>query len=438
MELNNATIEDNVFFNIENTNIKIKGSINSIQNSSFSRCSGEQLICEIYNSTADWVNENTFEGCDFNSPVIYVPASLSNDYINKKISNVQIEKFTDSHIQTINGIKYAVRTDKPSFEVIGTEDGTVFTDGIVNLDVEKIYNLPVTSIKDNAFGGQTINYICVPEANYEAIHANAAEVYKNKVYVYGGKVNIVDGDDKVLEVSDCTIYQPGDITYTRTFASEGQYATMCLPIDLPTTEAQQKFEQVYVPQGNIIHNTSTGKYILMLLNPEGETIPAGTPFFVKTKDAEVTLKNEEVYFMTATPATTSLTVVDWDGTSGLMTQCPDVNVTCSGTLAARTDFDETYYTFKTDGSFGNQRADANFPAYRMYLKITAKNSQAAPIRMSIGIFGDDDNTTGIMEVVPAVMKKSAADGIYTIDGRTVNGALSKGLYIVNGKKVVVE
>ena len=58
--------------------------------------------------------------------------------------------------------------------------------------------------------------------------------------------------------------------------------------------------------------------------------------------------------------------------------------------------------------------------------------------MSIGIFGDDDNTTGIMEVVPAVMKKSAADGIYTIDGRTVNGALSKGLYIVNGKKVVVE
>lgn len=351
---------------------------------------------------------------------------------------MQIEKFDNSHIQTINGIKYAVRTDKPSFEVIGTKDGTVFTDGIVNLDVETIYNLPVTSIKDNAFGEKEINYICVPEANYEAIHANAAEVYKNKVYVYGGKVDIVDGDDKVLTVSDCTIYKPGDITYTRTFASEGQYATMCLPIDLPTTEAQQKFEQVYVPQGNIIHNTSTGKYILMLLNPEGETIPAGTPFFVKTKDAEVTLKNEAVYFMTATPATTSLTVVDWDGKSGLMTQCPDVNVTYSGTLAARTDFNDTFYTFKTDGSFGNQRADANFPAYRMYLNITAKNSQVAPIRMSIGIFGDDDNTTGIMEVVPAVMKKSAADGIYTIDGRTVNGALSKGLYIVNGKKVVVE
>lgn len=187
LELNNATIIDNVFINIKNTNIKIKGSISRILDYSFYLCSGEQLICEIYNSTADWVNENTFDGCNFNEFAIYVPESLRNDYINKKISNVKIEKFDNSHIQTINGIKYAVRTDDPSFEVIGTEDGTVFTDGIVNLDVETIYNLPVTSIKDNAFGGQTINYICVPKANYETIHANAAEVYKNKVYVYGSE-----------------------------------------------------------------------------------------------------------------------------------------------------------------------------------------------------------------------------------------------------------
>ena len=94
-------------------------------------------------------------GCNFNRFEIYVPTSLGNDYDNKGIYNVF--RFTDEHIQTINGIKYAVRTDKPSFEVIGTEDGIVFTDGIVNLDVEKIYNLPVTSIKDNAFGEQEIN-----------------------------------------------------------------------------------------------------------------------------------------------------------------------------------------------------------------------------------------------------------------------------------------
>ena len=58
--------------------------------------------------------------------------------------------------------------------------------------------------------------------------------------------------------------------------------------------------------------------------------------------------------------------------------------------------------------------------------------------MSIGIFDDDDNTTGILNVMPVVLKKSVAEGTFTIDGRAVKGALSRGLYIVNGKKVVVE
>ena len=277
----------------------------------------------------------------------------------------------------------------------------------------------------------------MPELRYDSIHSNAVE-YADKVFVDRGKVNIVDGDNTTLTSSDKTCYLPGDITYNRTFSKAGQYATMCLPFDLPVTNAQEKFEQVYVAQGNIIHNTSTDMYILMLLNPEGESIPAGTPFFVKTKDTDVTLQNNVLCSMTTTPATTPLTVVDWDGKSGLMTQCPDVNVTCSGTLAARTDFDETYYTFNTDGSFGNRRADANFPAYRMYLNITNKSNQAAPILMSIGIFDDDDNTTGILNVMPVVLKKSVAEGTFTLDGRAVKGTLSKGLYIVNGKKVVVE
>ena len=336
----------------------------------------------------------------------------------------------------INGVKYAVRSNAAEFEVIGTEEGASFADGIVNI-IDNIYDLPVTSIRADAFNGQEISCILVPKSRYDAIHSNAGE-YADKVFVNGGKVNIVDGDNTTLTSSDKTCYLPGDITYNRTFSKAGQYATMCLPFDLPVTNAQEKFEQVYVSQGNIIHNTSTDMYILMLLNPEGESIPAGTPFFVKTKDTNVTLQNNVLCSMTTTPATTPLTVVDWDGKSGLMTQCPNVNVTCSGTLAASTDFDETYYTFNTDGSFGNQRTDANFPAYRMYLNITNKSNQAAPILMSIGIFDDDDNTTGILNVMPVVLKKSAAEGTFTIDGRAVKGALSRGLYIVNGKKVVVE
>lgn len=412
--------------------INISGTIQSIGKEAFDYCN--KTIIELYNSSQISIDNNPCSGGFY--PTIYVLPSLVDEYNNKGINNANFYALSDNQAKKINGVKYAVRSNAAEFEVIGTKNGASFEDGIVNI-IDNIYGLPVTSIRADAFNGQEISCILVPELRYDAIHSNAGE-YADKVFVDRGKVNIVDGDNTTLTSSDKTCYLPGDITYNRTFSKAGQYATMCLPFDLPVTNAQEKFEQVYVAQGNIIHNTSTDMYILMLLNPEGESIPAGTPFFVKTKDTDVTLQNNVLCSMTTTPATTPLTVVDWDGKSGLMTQCPDVNVTCSGTLAARTDFDATYYTFNTDGSFGNRRADTNFPAYRMYLNITNKSNQAAPILMSIGIFDDDDNTTGILNVLPVVLKKSVAEGTFTIDGRAVKGALSKGLYIVNGKKVVVE
>ena len=412
--------------------INISGTIQSIGKEAFDYCN--KTIIELYNSSIITIDNNPCSGGY--RPTIYVLPSLVEKYNNKGIYNAEFHALSDNQAKKINGVKYAVKNDAAEFDVIGTEAGASFADGIVNI-IDNIYDLPVTSIRADAFIGQEISCILVPELRYDSIHSNAGK-YADKVFVNRGKVNIVDGDNTTLSSSDQTCYLPGDITYRRTFSEAGQYATMCLPFDLPVTNAQEKFEQVYVAQGNIIHNTSTGMYILMLLNPEGESIPAGTPFFVKTKDTDVTLQNNVLCSMTTTPATTPLTVVDWDGKSGLMTQCPDVNVTFSGTLAARTDFDETYYTFNTDGSFGNKRTDANFPAYRMYLNITNKSNQAAPILMSIGIFDDDDNTTGILNVMPVVLKKSVAEGTFTIDGRAVKGALSRGLYIVNGKKVVVE
>ena len=430
LEVNNVNIDLSTFSDCI-AGIKISGTIQNINEGAFYNCN--ETIIELYNSSIISIDNNPCS--EGNWPTIYVLPTLVEKYKTKGI-NANFEALSDNQAKTINGVKYAVRSNAAGFEVIGTEAGASFADGIVNI-IDNIYDLPVTSIRADAFNGQEISCILVPEERYNAIHSNAGK-YADKVFVNRGKVNIVDGDNTTLTSSDKTCYLPGDITYSRTFSEAGQYATMCLPFDLSVTKAQEAFEQVYVAQGNIIHNTSTDMYILMLLNPEGESIPAGTPFFVKTKDTDVTLQNNVLCSMTTTPATTPLTVVDWDGKSGLMTQCPNVNVTCSGTLAASTDFDATYYTFNTDGSFGNQRTDTNFPAYRMYLNITNKSHQAAPILMSIGIFDDDDNTTGILNVLPVVLKKSAAEGTFTIDGRAVKGTLSRGLYIVNGKKVVVE
>ncbi|MDY4498407.1 MAG: leucine-rich repeat domain-containing protein [Prevotella sp.] len=369
---------------------------------------------------------------------ILVPASALAAY-QETFGNSVTPYYFAGEETTVDGITYIMGEDEEHFAVKSIT-GSAISAGAITI-AKDVNGYAVTSISNNALDNfdNEIEYIIVAEENYESLQSNAGG-YENKVYVNGGTKALNDGDALVL--NDKYLYTSGNITYSRTFTG-GEYATMCLPLEVAVDALKKEFAEVYLPQSNIIHNTSTGKYIMMLMTPQEQTIAAGVPFFVKRSqegEQTVALKNAstEVLATTLAPKNKELSVVDWDGTSGLMTQCPDVNVTYSGTLAARTDFDDTFYTFNADGSFGNQRADSNFPAYRMYLNITDKSNMAAPIRMSIGIFGDDDNTTGIMEVVPAELKASALKGIYTIDGRTVNGALSKGLYIMNGKKVIVK
>ena len=71
-------------------------------------------------------------------------------------------------------------------------------------------------------------------------------------------------------------------------------------------------------------------------------------------------------------------------------------------------------------------------AGKAYLKV--QNSAAAKARQFIG-FGDDNETTGIQTV--ANSQQSAANSYYDLQGRRV-AQPTKGLYIVNGKKVIIK
>ncbi len=414
--------------------IIIPASVKTIGDNAFAEPEQRQLTAKFLGTTPP----TSATGLYLYTNKILVPASALAAY--KQALGARVTPYyVAGEETTVDDITYIMGEDEEQFAVKSVTESAISA-GAITI-AKDINGYAVTSISNNALNNldDEIEYIIVAEEKYESLHSNAGG-YENKVYMNGGTKALSDGG--ALELSDKYLYTSGNITYSRTFTG-GEYATMCLPFEVAVDALKQNFAEVYLPQSNIIHNTSTDRYIMMLLTPQEQTIAAGVPFFVKRSqegEQTVALNNAStgVLATTLAPKNKELSVVDWDGKSGLMTQCPDVNVTCSGTLAARTDFNDTFYTFNADGSFGNQRADSNFPAYRMYLKITDKSNMAAPRLMSIGIFGDDDNTTGIMEVLPAELKASAVKGIYTIDGRTVNGALSKGLYIMNGKKVIVK
>ena len=86
-----------------------------------------------------------------------------------------------------------------------------------------------------------------------------------------------------------------------------------------------------------------------------------------------------------------------------------------------------YYQTGRDGN------SIKLPAHRAGLKLSASGPDFAPAKELI-FNSDDATTTGVNNVQPAVEKKN--DVIYDLQGRRVTNP-SRGIYIVNGKKVVI-
>ena len=86
-----------------------------------------------------------------------------------------------------------------------------------------------------------------------------------------------------------------------------------------------------------------------------------------------------------------------------------------------------YYQTGRDGN------SIKLSAHRAGLKLSASGPDFAPAKELIFNF-DDATTTGINNVQPSVEKKN--DVIYDLQGRRVTNP-SRGIYIVNGKKVVI-
>ena len=89
-----------------------------------------------------------------------------------------------------------------------------------------------------------------------------------------------------------------------------------------------------------------------------------------------------------------------------------------------------YYVLSNGHDFVWVKGAGTLSAGKCWIELT----KAAGAR-SLSIVSDSDETTGISAVSPAA---GATAGIYSLDGRRVAGKPAKGLYIVNGRKVVLK
>lgn len=87
------------------------------------------------------------------------------------------------------------------------------------------------------------------------------------------------------------------------------------------------------------------------------------------------------------------------------------------------------YGINNDGNLQKGGAGATISAFHAYLKVN--DAKPAPARIAL-------NGSTLTAINGITADKVVDTAVYDLSGRRVNGKLQKGLYIMNGKKVVVK
>lgn len=237
--------------------------------------------------------------------------------------------------------------------------------------------------------------IFLPEAT-EGVDAKESNVV---VGTTASSLSLTDGNDWGV-TKDFTAEA---VSYDRVFKTDANYVqSFVLPFGFT------------VPVGTTVAELSSVNGTNLVFKPVAET-EANKPYLVVTTDGEFINKLTNVQVKATTGADLTTTV---DGVSHI------------GSYTAQNV--EGVYGY-ADGKFVKANTGSVKP-FRTYVKV-AEGTQAAPMAFGVNIEG---TVTGINNATTAATAKEA---IYNLQGVRVSGDLkhlTKGVYIVNGQKVVVK
>ena len=197
--------------------------------------------------------------------------------------------------------------------------------------------------------------------------------------------------------------QDVDVTVTANEGATGEYwATYYNSAQGYTADANTTVYQAAV---------NSGKTAVVLTEVTGREIPAGKGVVLKSSAATITL----------TPTTTTQTLEGNELTGVDAATAAPSNAYCLSKETTGSARGVGFYTYT-----------GTIPAHRAYLVVAGGPSLT---RGFLG-FGDDDNTTGISLPEAVVIENDGP--IYDLSGRRIIGQPQKGIYVKNGKKVVIK
>ena len=376
----------------------------------------------------------SIEGYD----ITYVPSQYKITKRPIKL-NIPEQSFQTTKVPTV-AQNYTIETIMDGDEPL-EEQGVASTDNVKDVfklwfaqgDEQDVQINAVTGVITTAAGNSFVNN--VDETTLHGIIAVDPEtegsVFANYAFFYGGtgKFNVIAVGERVLnEKSDLTqlvasVADEDVILESDRQIKKNVWASLVLPFN--TTVRQVSNALGYAVVDMFVEDLNSDAMNFKLYMGE---IPAYTPFLVKT-DETVNLNNvvfEGVRIVALT-----------DANRGNLTQS-NKSYNFNGNM----NYDVIGEEFWSDGSkmtedgiqFNKYAATAKCRAMKAY--ITAKAGVSAAPQIFIE---EPDGSTTAINAITAEKVNAVKEGWYTLNGVKLNAApVEKGIYINNGKKVVIK
>lgn len=281
-----------------------------------------------------------------------------------------------------------------------------------------------------------------PDAKHDEWRATGEFVDVSKVK----DVVLEDGKD----YSAPTDAANANVTLNRTFY-KNRWNAICLPYSINRRQIEEVFGDgtMVVLMKNI--DTSTKK--VMFIEHANQDIIAGYPYLIfPTKKNDTDKKDHSPIIGITTRATfgeadSPLFSVGTDGKTYSFTEPMQSDALVFKGTFTKTTLNEGSYVVTNNGVLSHiPKDETEIKPYRSYIYFNRVNASAKAISLQSmnvnGFENDEDNTTGIENLLfeSGILTHSA--DVYSIDGQLVRSkalnfnGLPKGVYIVNGKKYV--
>lgn len=204
----------------------------------------------------------------------------------------------------------------------------------------------------------------------------------------------------------------------RTLYKDGSWNTLCLPFSLT---AEQVTNQLAPESLMTLQSSSFSNGTLTLNFVSATSIEAGKPYIIKWTGGSP-LESTTFTGVTIANATAN---VNADNVDFIGIYSP-LNIT---------EADNTKLYLSNANTLYYPNAEMTIGAFRAYFQLRGITAADLP-QSAIILNFDAEGTTGLNSLTPAL---SQGEGVYTLDGRKLNAMpTQKGVYIVNGKKVVIK